>query len=64
MAFIFLVSGLSLPPRKLRANITNWRLHIVVQGISFILIPAIMLGAYTPSPSLFPPPLSWHILVR
>lgn len=44
VAFIFLVSGLSLPPRKLRGNITNWRLHVVVQGISFLLFPAVMLG--------------------
>ncbi|KFH49091.1 putative membrane protein-like protein [Hapsidospora chrysogenum ATCC 11550] len=44
VAFIFLVSGLSLPPRKLRANLTNWRLHIIVQGISFLLIPAVMLA--------------------
>jgi predicted Na+-dependent transporter len=44
VAFIFLVSGLSLPFSKLRQNVTNWRLHIIVQGISFAVIPAIMLG--------------------
>ncbi|KAI9901884.1 hypothetical protein N3K66_003701 [Trichothecium roseum] len=44
VAFIFLVSGLSLPPAKLRQNITNWRLHFLVQGTSFVLIPAIMLA--------------------
>lgn len=43
VAFIFLVSGLSLPPSKLKSNVTNWRLHVVVQGISFALIPAIVL---------------------
>ncbi|CAG9972063.1 unnamed protein product [Clonostachys byssicola] len=44
VAFIFLVSGLSLPFSKLRQNVTNWRLHIIVQGISFAVIPAIMLA--------------------
>lgn len=44
MAFIFFVSGLQLSPEKLKKNVTNWRLHIIVQGISFAIIPAIILG--------------------
>ncbi|KAJ4321603.1 LRR receptor-like serine/threonine-protein kinase RGI2 [Fusarium piperis] len=44
VAFIFLVSGLQLSPGKLRKNVTNWRLHIIVQGISFAVIPAIVLA--------------------
>ena len=44
VALIFLVSGLQLAPDKLRENATNWRLHIIVQGISFVVIPAIVLG--------------------
>lgn len=44
VAFIFLVSGLQLAPAKLRENATNWRLHIVVQGISFVVFPAAVLG--------------------
>ncbi|KAM0436876.1 hypothetical protein ACHAPT_002589 [Fusarium lateritium] len=44
VAFIFLVSGLQLSPGKLRKNVTNWRLHILVQGISFAVIPAIVLA--------------------
>ncbi|KAK1974970.1 putative sodium bile acid cotransporter [Colletotrichum cereale] len=43
IAVIFLVSGLQLSPAKLRENLTNWRLHIIVQGISFIVIPVILL---------------------
>ncbi|KAF5668871.1 hypothetical protein FHETE_5137 [Fusarium heterosporum] len=45
VAFIFLVSGLQLSPEKLRKNVTNWRLHILVHGISFAVIPAIVLGS-------------------
>ncbi|KAG5790323.1 hypothetical protein H9Q69_010608 [Fusarium xylarioides] len=44
VAFIFLVSGLQLSPGKLRENVTNWRLHILVHGISFAVIPAIVLA--------------------
>ncbi|KAK2013252.1 sodium/bile acid cotransporter [Colletotrichum eremochloae] len=43
IAVIFLVSGLQLSHAKLRENLTNWRLHIIVQGISFIVIPVILL---------------------
>ncbi|KAF9871630.1 hypothetical protein CkaCkLH20_10828 [Colletotrichum karsti] len=43
IAIIFLVSGLQLSHTKLRQNVTNWRLHIIVQGISFIVIPVILL---------------------
>ncbi|RKL41038.1 hypothetical protein BFJ72_g5933 [Fusarium proliferatum] len=44
VAFIFLVSGLQLSPGKLRENVANWRLHILVHGISFAVIPAIVLA--------------------
>jgi hypothetical protein len=44
VAVIFLVSSLQLSYDKLRQNATNWRLHIITQGTSFLLIPAIQLG--------------------
>ncbi|KAF5244375.1 hypothetical protein FAUST_2386 [Fusarium austroamericanum] len=44
VAFIFLVSGLQLSPEKLRKNVTNWRLHVLVHGISFAVIPTIVLA--------------------
>lgn len=44
VGFIFLVSGMQLPPAKIRQCMTNWRLHVVVQGMSFAVIPAIVLG--------------------
>jgi solute carrier family 10 (sodium/bile acid cotransporter), member 7 len=44
VAIIFLVSGLQLSFEKLVENLTNWRLHIIVQGTSFILIPVIQLS--------------------
>lgn len=44
VAIIFIVSGLQLSPKKLRENLTNWRLHILTQGISFVVIPVIWLS--------------------
>lgn len=44
VAIIFLISGLQLSTQKLRENLFNWRLHFIVQGLSFVLIPLIWLG--------------------
>lgn len=44
VAIIFFISGLQLAPQKLQENLFNWRLHLIVQGISFVIIPAIWLG--------------------
>ncbi|KAH8176211.1 SBF-like CPA transporter family (DUF4137) domain-containing protein [Sarocladium implicatum] len=44
VAFIFIVSGLQLSPEKLKTHLTNWRLHAIVQGICFLLFPAVMLA--------------------
>ncbi|PYI18130.1 hypothetical protein BO99DRAFT_423508 [Aspergillus violaceofuscus CBS 115571] len=44
MALIFLISGLSVPREKLFRHLLNWRLHVLVQGISFLFIPALMLA--------------------
>ncbi|KAK2745376.1 hypothetical protein FQN57_003719 [Myotisia sp. PD_48] len=41
---IFLVSGLSIPRQKLVKHMLNWRLHLLVQGISFLFFPAIMMA--------------------
>ncbi|UKZ88284.1 uncharacterized protein TrAFT101_004046 [Trichoderma asperellum] len=43
VAIIFLINGLQLPPEKLKQNLTNWRLHVIIQGSSFAIIPVFML---------------------
>lgn len=45
IALIFLINAMQLSPEKLREHVTNWRLHIVVQGINLILIPIIQLSS-------------------
>lgn len=44
VAIIFLISGLSISQKSLSVHFLNWRLHLVVQVISFLLTPAIMLA--------------------
>lgn len=44
IAIIFLISGLSIDRRKLFSQFLNWRLHLTVQVISFLFIPAVVLA--------------------
>ncbi|KAJ5431365.1 sodium bile acid cotransporter [Penicillium cf. griseofulvum] len=44
IAIIFLISGLSIPRQKLISQVLNWRLHVIVQVISFLFIPALVLA--------------------
>ncbi|KAJ5604085.1 hypothetical protein N7537_007041 [Penicillium hordei] len=44
IAIIFLISGLSIPRQKLISHALNWRLHLTVQVISFLFIPALVLA--------------------
>ncbi|KAL7789944.1 SBF-like CPA transporter family domain-containing protein [Trichoderma ceciliae] len=44
VAIIFLINGLQLPPDQLKQNLTNWRLHVMVQGTSFVVIPIFVLA--------------------
>lgn len=44
IALIFFINGMQLSPEKLKEHAKNWRLHIVVQGISLVLIPVIQLS--------------------
>jgi sodium/bile acid cotransporter 7 len=46
ITLIFLFYGLKLNPRKLRQDLSNWRLHLVVQASTFILFPLIVLPFY------------------
>ncbi|KAI7867247.1 putative sodium bile acid cotransporter [Spinellus fusiger] len=41
---IFLLSGLGIEVRELFHTLLQWRLHLVVQSISFIVMPLVMYG--------------------
>ena len=44
MPVIFFLYGVKLSPDELRAGLTNWRLHLLVQSTTFILFPIIVLA--------------------
>ncbi|OQB67478.1 MAG: hypothetical protein BWX93_01769 [Bacteroidetes bacterium ADurb.Bin139] len=45
IALIFFFYGLRLNPAQLRTGLANWRLHLVVQAVTFIVFPALVLLA-------------------
>lgn len=44
VALIFFFYGLKLSPADLKAGLTNWKLHLVVHGATFLLFPLIAFG--------------------
>jgi len=44
VAIIFFFYGLGLSPEKLKAGLTNWKLHIIIQATTFILFPLFVLS--------------------
>lgn len=46
VSVIFFFYGLRLSPEKLHAGLRNWRLHLIIQGTTFILFPLIAMVIY------------------
>ncbi|WP_207433219.1 bile acid:sodium symporter family protein [Sabulibacter ruber] len=46
VSLIFFFYGLRLSPAKLKAGLSDWRLHLVVQLSTFLLFPALVWGAH------------------
>lgn len=40
---LFFFYGLRLSPEKLKSDLTNWRIHLTIQSITFIIFPIIVL---------------------
>lgn len=59
VSLIFLFYGIKLSPEKLRSDLGNWRLHLVVQLVTFILFPLLALVGL----KLFSTPQTWLIWV-
>jgi predicted Na+-dependent transporter len=45
VSVVFFLYGLTLAPEKMRAGASHWRLHLVATAGTFILFPALVLGA-------------------
>lgn len=43
ITLLFFFYGLKLDPKRLRHDLGNWRLHVLIQGITFIIFPLILL---------------------
>lgn len=45
VSVVFFLYGLTLAPEKMRAGASHWRLHLLATAGTFILFPALVLGA-------------------
>jgi predicted Na+-dependent transporter len=41
VALILFVQGLGMATERMKASAGNWRLHLIVQGFTFLLFPAL-----------------------
>lgn len=46
IALIFFFYGLKLSPEKLKAGLSNWKLHLLVQSTTFLIFPLMTLAFY------------------
>ncbi len=44
IALIFFFYGVKLSPEKIKAGVSNWKLHLVIQATSFIICPLLVLA--------------------
>src|SRR5690606_19104149 len=57
VAVVFLLYGLNLAPEKMREGLSRWKVHLIVVATTFVLFPAVVLGAESFTASLFPLPV-------
>ncbi len=62
IALLFFLHGARLAPQAALAGARHWRLHLAVIGSTFVLFPALGLGARAVFPGLLTPPL-WTGLI-
>lgn len=46
IAFIFFFYGLKLSPEKFRIGLRNWKLHLLIQAITFLIFPLLVIPFY------------------
>jgi solute carrier family 10 (sodium/bile acid cotransporter), member 7 len=46
VALIFFFYGVKLDPEKLRAGLGHWKLHLLIQGTTFLIFPLLVLLVY------------------
>jgi sodium/bile acid cotransporter 7 len=46
ISIIFFFYGVKLDPKKLKAGLFNWKLHLLIQGTTFLIFPLVILLIY------------------
>ncbi|MGA7125630.1 MAG: bile acid:sodium symporter family protein [Chthoniobacterales bacterium] len=54
VALILFVQGLAMAVERMRAGAGNWRLHVIVQGFTFLIFPVIGLAFHALSGAIWP----------
>lgn len=62
VALIFLLQGLTLPVRSLLQGATNLRLHLLIQAVTFLLLPLLGIGFHALFGAYLPEQLSLGLL--
>lgn len=44
ISLLFFFYGLRLSPEKLKSDLSNWRLHLLIQSITFVVFPLVVLA--------------------
>lgn len=57
IALVFFLHGMGIPTEQLKAGLGNWRLHLVVQGFTFVVFPLIFLILRPGLATVLPPML-------
>jgi sodium/bile acid cotransporter 7 len=53
IALIMFLQGLTLAVEKVKAGLTNWRLHLIIQAFTFMIFPLVGLGLQLITPHLW-----------
>lgn len=43
IALVFFMYGVKLEPAQIRSGLSNWRLHVLIQGFTFLVFPGLVL---------------------
>lgn len=54
---VFLLYGLTLAPEKMLASVRNYRVHIAIQALTFLIFPVVVLAVLAAAPDFFPEPV-------
>ena len=54
IALVFFLHGANLAPRALYAGFSNWRVHLLVQGATFVMFPVLGFALFAATRTLLP----------